>query len=422
MTKGSPLEIQIRTFAMHQVSEYGVAAHWKYKESGKNSVAGSEIDQKMSWLRQMVSLQQELSDPKEYFEALKVDVFSDEVFVFTPKGDVIDMPKGSTPIDFAYRIHTEVGHHCVGAKVNGKIVQLEYKLKNGDIISIITNKSGNGPSRDWLNIVASSETRSKIRSWFKKEKREENVARGLELIDKAAKHLGYSSKELLKEDRLLAVAQKLNIMNEEDLLAALGYGGISVNGVMKKLIELYGQSSVPSAPPSVNKSTRDIKAKAVQMKAGGDSHGILVEGESGFLVRLAHCCNPIPGDPITGYITRGRGVSVHRVDCPNMMNETDVSRMIDVKWGMVLDPLYTVEIEILCNDQSGVLAEIIAIPSEMKCNISSINTITNRVNKTATLIMGMEVKNSEQIEQIMTRLRRIRDVYSVNRTVSNPVV
>ena len=223
MTRGYPLEIQIRTFAMHQVSEFGVAAHWKYKEAGKGAKATGAVDQKMSWLRQMVNLQQELSDPKEYFEALKVDVFSDEVFVFTPKGDVVDLPKGSIPIDFAYRIHTEVGHHCVGAKVNGKLVPLEYKLKNGDIVSVITNKANNGPSRDWLNIVASSETRSKIRSWFKKEKREENIEQGLELIKDEAKRLGYAPKTLLKEGRLQQVAEKLNNLSEDDLLAALGY-------------------------------------------------------------------------------------------------------------------------------------------------------------------------------------------------------
>lgn len=419
MTKGYPLEIQIRTFAMHKVSEYGVAAHWKYKETGKSVGAGKEYDQKMSWLRQLVNLQQELSDPREYFEALKVDVFSDEVFVFTPKGDVIDLPKGSIPIDFAYRIHTEVGHHCVGAKVNGKLVPLEYKLKNGDIVSVVTNKANNGPSRDWLNIVASPETRTKIRSWFKKERREENILRGTELLEKEAKHLGYEIKELLKEDRLKQVAQKLNIQNEEDLLAALGYGGLTLNGIMSKLIELHKKELQRTTPPDVSKMLNDLKQQPAKGSSKKSSHGILVEGEGGLLVRLARCCNPIPGDPITGYITRGRGVSVHRSDCPNVLNDTDFSRVIEVNWDIGLDKVYTVQIEITCNDKSGVLTSLLGVPSEMKINISSINAKPNKSNKTSTVIMGLDVRNSQQVSQIMMKMRRLKDVYSVTRSLSS---
>lgn len=419
MTRGYPLEIQIRTFAMHQVSEYGVAAHWKYKEAGKGAKATGAVDQKMSWLRQMVNLQQELSDPKEYFEALKVDVFSDEVFVFTPKGDVVDLPKGSIPIDFAYRIHTEVGHHCVGAKVNGKLVPLEYKLKNGDIVSVITNKANNGPSRDWLNIVASSETRSKIRSWFKKEKREENIEQGLELIKDEAKRLGYAPKSLLKEGRLQQVADKLNILSEEDLLAALGYGGITVRSVMTKLIELYKKDLKEATPPDVSKMLSELKTPQHVGKRNRSSHGVLVEGESGLLVRLARCCNPIPGDPITGFVTKGRGVSVHRADCPNVLRDNDLSRMIEVSWDIGLDKDYTVEIEIVCNDKSGVLAELLAVPSEMKINIHSVNANPNRSNKTSTIVMGLDVKNATQVSQIMTKMRRLKNVYSVSRALSS---
>ena len=416
MTRGYPLEIQIRTFAMHQVSEFGVAAHWKYKETGKSVGAGSETDQKMSWLRQMVNLQQEYTDPKEYFEAMKVDIFSDEVFVFTPKGDVIDLPKGSIPIDFAYRIHTEVGHHCVGAKINGKLVPLETKLRNGDIVSVLTNKANGGPSRDWLNIVASSETRSKIRTFFKKEKREENIERGRELVKEEAKRLGYAPKELMKEDRLEQVAQKLNILTEDDLLAALGYGGVALHGIMMKLIELYKKDVKEATSPDVSKLLSELK----QPQGGGDrrkksSHGVLVEGESGLLVRLARCCSPIPGDPITGYITRGRGVSVHRSDCPNVMNDADFSRMIEVAWDIGLDKEYTVELEIICNDRSGMLAELLAVPSEMRMNIRSVNANPNRNNKTSTVLLGLDVKNASQVGQIMTRLRRVKDVYSVTR-------
>ena len=414
--RGYPLEIQIRTFAMHKVSEYGVAAHWKYKEAGKSVGATREYDQKMSWLRQMVSLQHELDDPREYFEALKVDVFSDEVFVFTPKGDVVDLPKGSIPIDFAYRIHTEVGHHCVGAKVNSKIVPLEYKLKNGDIVSIITNKSNNGPSRDWLNIVASSETRTKIRSWFKKQRKEENIARGMDLMEKEAKHLGYVPKEVLKPKRLELLAKKLNIPQVNDLLASIGYGGITLNGILGKLIEMHKQDLQKATPPDISQMLSELKQPLKNRKKKA-SHGILVEGEGGFLVRLARCCNPIPGDPITGYITRGRGVSVHRSDCPNLLNDMDFSRVIEVNWDVGLDKVYTVQIEIVCNDKTGMLAELFALPAEMKVNISSLTAKTNKTNRTSIVNMGLDVRNSQQVAQIMTKIRRMKDVYSVSRSL-----
>ena len=414
--RGYPLEIQIRTFAMHKVSEYGVAAHWKYKEVGKSVGATHEYDQKMSWLRQMVSLQHELDDPREYFEALKVDVFSDEVFVFTPKGDVVDLPKGSIPIDFAYRIHTEVGHHCVGAKVNSKIVPLEYKLKNGDIVSIITNKSNNGPSRDWLNIVASSETRTKIRSWFKKQRKEENIARGMDMMEKEAKHLGYVPKEILKPERLELLAKKLNIPQVNDLLASIGYGGITLNGILGKLIEMHKQDLQKATPPDISQMLSELKQPLKNRKKKA-SHGILVEGEGGFLVRLARCCNPIPGDPITGYITRGRGVSVHRSDCPNLLNDMDFSRVIEVNWDVGLDKVYTVQIEIVCNDKTGMLAELFALPAEMKVNISSLTAKTNKTNRTSIVNMGLDVRNSQQVAQIVTKIRRMKDVYSVSRSL-----
>ena len=414
--RGYPLEIQIRTFAMHKVSEYGVAAHWKYKEAGKSVGATCEYDQKMSWLRQMVSLQHELDDPREYFEALKVDVFSDEVFVFTPKGDVVDLPKGSIPIDFAYRIHTEVGHHCVGAKVNGKIVPLEYKLKNGDIVSIITNKSNSGPSRDWLNIVASSETRTKIRSWFKKQRKEENIARGMDLMEKEAKHLGYAPKEVLKPKRLELLAKKLNIPQVNDLLAAIGYGGITVNSILSKLIEMHKQDLQKATTPDISQMLSELKQPLKNRKKKA-SHGILVEGEGGFLVRLARCCNPIPGDPITGYITRGRGVSVHRSDCPNLLNDMDFSRVIEVNWDVGLDKVYTVQIEVVCNDKTGMLAELFALPAEMKVNITSLTAKANKSNKTSLVTMGLDVRNSQQVAQIMTKIRRMKDVYSVSRSL-----
>ena len=420
MAQGYPLEIQIRTYAMHRVSEYGVAAHWKYKELGRGSQATSTMDQKLSWLRQMVNLQQEIPDPREYFEALKVDIFSDEVFCFTPKGDVIDLPNGSVPIDFAYRIHTEIGHHCIGAKANGKLVPLEYKLQNGDVVDIIVNRSNSGPSRDWLNIVASSETRSKIRSFFKKAKREENIADGHAQIERELKHLGYVPKEILKKDRLKIVAQRMSIPSEEDLLAALGYGGIPIHGVITKLIELYKKELRSSHPKEVSELLQEIRP--VHGRSPGNSHGILVEGESGLLVRLAKCCLPVPGDPIMGFITRGRGVTVHRSDCPNFeSDEKNLSRLIEVSWDVDGDDAYLLNLEIVCLDKSGVLADLLALPSEMNLNIHSVNAMPNRGNKTSTVKICIEVKNSEQAKILMNRMRRIKNVFSVTRPMMKVV-
>lgn len=412
---GYPLEIQIRTFHMHQISEYGIAAHWKYKESGKSVGANNSYDQKLSWLRQLIALQQELSDPNEYVEALKVDIFADEVFVFTPQGDVIGLPKGSNPIDFAYRIHTDIGNHCTGAKINGKIVPLEYKLHNGDIVSIISNRQNAGPSPDWLNTVASSETRNKIRQWFKRQKREENISNGLASIEKEIKHLGYEPAELLKEDRLEQVAKKMNGQTANELLASLGYGGITINGVISRLIELHKKDVKEITPSDISEMLEKIKSHGEKKKG---SHGILVEGESGFLVHLARCCNPIPGDPIIGYITRGHGVSIHRADCPNVLNtDNDLSRVVDVSWDVGLDKAYTVTVNIRCNDNPGVLTSLLAIASDAKIDIHSVTARTNKKNKTSTIMMSLEVRSMPQAEMIMSKFRHNKDVFRVARAL-----
>ena len=419
MALGYPLEIQIRTFAMHKISEYGVAAHWKYKETDASKPANSDRDQKISWLRQMAKLQKEIKDPKEYLEALKLDFFSDEVFVFTPGRDLVVLPRGSNPIDFAYRIHTEVGHHCVGAKVNGRIVPLEYKLQNGDFVEVVTNKSNNGPSRDWLNIVASSDTRTKIRSWFKRENREENIARGHEMIETELKRLGYNPKDLLKENRLATVAKRMNIADEEDLLAGIGYGGASTHSVITKLVELHKKERAENNPPGISALLAEIKQLPDKTNSKNSEQGVLVEGESGFFVRLAKCCNPIPGDEISGYITRGRGVSVHRADCPNILNgKSDVERMIEVSWAQNVDQLYTMEVEIVCEDKSGVLSELIAVPAAMNLNLHSIHAVPNKYNKTSTVKLGVEVNNAEQVAELMNKLRRVEHVYSVTRPMT----
>ena len=422
MALGYPLEIQIRTYAMHRISEYGVAAHWKYKESGKSVNATTQFDEKMAWLHHMVDLQDEISDPKEYLEALKVDIFSDEVFAFTPGGDILSLPKGSNPIDFAYRVHTEVGHHCVGAKVNGRIVPLEYKLQNGDFVEIITNKSNNGPSRDWLNMVASSDTRSKIRAWFKKENREENIQSGREIIEREIKKLSYSPKEILKSHRLEEISKQLNVGTEDDLLAAIGYGGVAIQGIITKLIEIHNKDIKAQTSPEISALLSEIK-QPQRGSSNKSSHGVLVEGESGLFVRLAKCCNPIPGDSIAGYVTKGRGVSIHRSDCPNILSPTtDIERMIEVSWDVETDKDYTAEIEIICNDKSGLLSKILAMPAEMKLNIHSVHAQPNKSNKTSTIYLSIYVSNAEQVSRLMNQIRRVTGVFSVSRPFEKNVI
>ena len=372
-TRGQPVEIQIRTWEMHRIAEYGVAAHWRYKE-GNQTANKDAFDEKMGWLRNLLEWQ-DTSNPKEFVNALKLDAFSDEVFVFSPRGDVIDLPQGSIPIDFAYRIHTDVGHRCVGAKINGKIVPLDYKLKNGDIVEIITSKVGK-PSLDWLNIVGSSESRSKIRSWFKKENREENIAKGLDALERECKRLGHDWKALNVGGRLGRVAKQMNAGSEDDLVAAVGYGGFAVNTVLIKLLELH-KKDLQKQEEKTNSLAALEKLKTKKpVKHNGT--GILVKGEPGLLVRLAKCCSPVPGDPIIGFITRGRGVSVHRADCPNVTHgQNDVDRLIDVEWDYDGNERFEVNMEIVAYDRTGIMAEIMATLAEMKISILSVNAKTS---------------------------------------------
>jgi guanosine-3',5'-bis(diphosphate) 3'-pyrophosphohydrolase len=413
-TEGQPLEIQIRTMDMHRTSEYGIAAHWRYKEGSKG--ANKDFDEKLAWLRQVSEWQQDLRDPHEFMETVKMDIFSDEVFVFTPKGDVIDLPAGSIPIDFAYRIHTGVGNRCIGARINGKMVPLETKLTNGDIVEIITTKTGNGPSRDWLNIVGSSDTKNKIRQWFKKEKREENIIKGREMLEKESKKLGYDWREITKGERLSEIGKKFNIQTEEDLMAALGYGGVTTHGIMAKLIEAYKKELRSTTPPDVSKLLAKLKPHNNTSKAG---HGILVEGESGLMVRLAKCCNPLPGDAIIGYITRGRGVSVHRADCTNILVQPEeYERMIEVGWDLTVGNLYKVIVEVTGVDRSELLSDILMVTSESKIKVSSVNAKVIK-NNMGSITLTLEISNLNQLEHIMTKMRRVKDVYSVHRAMPN---
>jgi len=364
-------------------------------------------------MRQLLEWHQDLRDPHEFVESVKLDVFADEVFVFTPKGDVLDLPAGSVPLDFAYRVHTDVGHRCIGARVNGKIVPLETKLSNGDIVEVMTSKQGT-PSRDWLNIVASPETRNKIRNWFKKEKREENIIKGREALEKDAKLLGYEWKELSKGDRLDEIFRKLNFSNEDDMMASLGYGGVSVHAIMVKLIEQYKKEQRNTTPPDINQLLAEIKPKRSQSKG---SHGILVKGETGLMVRLARCCNPVPGDVIIGYITRGRGVSVHRADCPNISansSSEEYERMIEVEWDSGTEDLYKVTVEITAMDRPGMLTDIMMILSEHKINASTVNAKTFK-DKRANISLCIDTRNTNQLENIMAKMKRVRDVFEVHR-------
>ena len=401
---------------MHRISEYGIAAHWRYKESGGSKPAtgtDKSFDAKLSWLRQLLEWHNDMNDSRDFVNTVKMDIFADEVFVFTPRGDVIDLPVGSVPVDFAYRIHTDVGNRCVGAKVNGRIVPLDYQLKNGDIVEVITSKQSNGPSRDWINIVGSSDTRNKIKIWFKKERREENILKGREMLEREVKRLGYEIKVLVTPEKLKAVGNKLRIDTDENLLATLGYGGVTLNTVMSKLVEIYKKEQKQETTKDLAQVLAELKPRKSKAKA---SHGILVKGEEGIMVKLARCCNPIPGDPVVGYITRGSGVSVHRADCPNVLsnNPEEQSRLIEVSWDVGIDDVYKVNIMITSQDRPGMMSDIMNITSEAKLNIFSLSCHTDK-NKMATTHMGLDITSLEQLEYVMNRIRRMKGVYTVER-------
>ena len=410
---------QIRTFEMHRISEYGIAAHWRYKESGGSKPAtgtDKSFDAKLSWLRQLLEWHNDMNDSRDFVNTVKMDIFADEVFVFTPRGDVIDLPVGSVPIDFAYRIHTDVGNRCVGAKVNGRIVPLDYQMKNGDIVEVITSKQSSGPSRDWINIVGSSDTRNKIKNWFKKERREENILKGREMLEREVKRLGYEIKVLVTPEKLKAVGNKLRIDTDENLLATLGYGGVTLNTVMSKLVELYKKEQKLETTKDLAQVLAELKPRKSKAKA---SHGILVKGEEGIMVKLARCCNPIPGDPVVGYITRGSGVSVHRADCPNVLsnNPEEQSRLIEVSWDVGIDDVYKVNIMITSQDRPGMMSDIMNVTSEAKLNIFSLSCHTDK-NKMATTHMGLDITSLDQLEYVMNRIRRMKGVYTVERVFS----
>lgn len=413
---GEPTEVQIRTWEMHRTSEYGIAAHWAYKEG--TVVPNGNFEDKMSWFREILELQNETRDAAEFMESLKMDFFSDLVFVFTPSGEVIELPAGSVPLDFAYRIHTEVGNRTIGAKVNGRIVPLDHKLKTGDIVEILTSKHSYGPSQDWVKIAQSSHARSKIRQWFKKEKREENVAKGRELLERELKRLGLEPSAWMADDKLQDAAAKFAFHDIEDMMSAIGFGGITAAQICTKLTEKLRKEAEEASQIELSAEVKEIKAASgMSAKKGRPNNGVTVKGVDNLLVRFARCCNPVPGDAIVGYITRGRGVSVHRMDCLNIPFGSDgeeAERVIEVEWEDNADANYSVDIEITGHDRRGLLNEVLQAVSESKTNISAV-TGRSVKNKMALIHMTILIRNIDHLTAVVEKIKRVQDIYSVQR-------
>jgi len=408
---GETFEVQIRTWEMHRTAEFGIAAHWKYKEGKRNE---DQFDEKLAWLRQLLEWQGELKDAREFMETLKIDLFTDEVYVFTPKGDVINLPIGSTPIDFAYTIHTDIGHKCVGAKVNGKLVPLDYRLNNGDIVTIITSTSPDrGPSRDWLSIVKSSQAKNKIKQWFKKERREENIARGKDIIEHELLRIR-RLKDVSNEEILEEVAKRIGIKSVDDLYAAIGYGGLATSQIMPRIREIYKERKELTRG-SVEEGRTEARPKKERKEK--TENGIRVPGVDNILIRIAKCCSPVPGDEIIGYITKGRGVSVHRVDCPNVNGPgVDKSKLITVDWGSRVTDTYQADIQVYAIDRYGLLSEITGVLSDNKVPVKAVNARTGRDNR-AVINMTLEINTKDELEKIMTRLKGlngVKDVFRIN--------
>jgi len=397
---GQPLEIQVRTQEMHALAEYGIAAHWRYKEGGKAD-RDRDYESKLAWVRQLLEWQHDVTDAQEFVESLKVDVFQDEVFVFTPKGEVKALTAGATPIDFAYRIHTDVGHRTIGAKVNGRIVPLDHRLQSGDIVEIVTSKAARGPSRDWIGMVRTPGAREKIRQWFKRAERDENITHGKELLDRELKRLAQRSLGDLSDDDLRRVTEALNMHDVDTLFASLGYGEVTAAQVVMRLgIVDDAQQQLPgSAPPLPPTTSRG---------------GVSVKGVDDLLVRFAVCCNPVPGDPIVGYITRGRGVTVHRADCTNVRASSEKERHVEVEWEKSAARTYPVAIRIEGWDRDGFLRDVAAVISENQVALVALSALANP-DKSATVNATLQVTSVEQLSRVLAKLEGVRDVFSVHR-------
>jgi GTP pyrophosphokinase len=402
--EGEILEIQIRTWDMHRTAEYGIAAHWRYKSGAREDPA---YDEKLAWLRQILEWQHELRDAREFMETLKIDLFTDTVYVFTPMGDVMELPAGAVPLDFAYRIHTDLGHRCIGARVNGKLVPLNYQLATGDIVDIIKGKHPS-PSRDWLNLVKTSQAKTKIRQWFKREQREENVSRGREALEREARKQGLEL-ELVRGEKLLELGKRYTLHTIEDIYAAVALGVVAASALVAKLKKQEREARQEEAVP---------EPLVEQQRWSKSPRGIRVLGIDNLLVRLAHCCNPVPGDRIVGYITRGRGVSVHREDCRNikLWREREQERLVKVAWDRQFDASFQIRMEITGMDRAGLLRDVMNVLSEMKISASWV-TARGKKSKMATIDLTIEIRNLEQLNYLQQKLKKVRDVYEVRRVV-----
>ncbi|MFQ9156777.1 MAG: RelA/SpoT family protein [Blautia sp.] len=417
---GQPFEIQIRTFEMHKTAEYGIAAHWKYKESadGKKPVGKSE-EEKLNWLRQILEWQRDMSDNKEFMSLLKndLDLFADSVYCFTPQGDVKTLPNGSTPIDFAYSVHSAVGNKMVGARVNGKLVPIEYRIQNGDRIEIITSQNSQGPSRDWLNVVKSTQAKNKINQWFKKELKEDNILKGKDMLTQYAKSKGFKIGNYTKPQYLEAVLRKYGFRDWDSVLAAIGHGGLKEGQVFNKLAEAYDKENKKNLTDEQVLEAAQEAPERIHVAKG--KSGIVVKGIHDVAVRFSKCCNPIPGDEIVGFVTRGRGITIHRTDCVNVMNmsEMDRSRLIEAEWQQDnrASEQYMAEINVYANNRTGLLVDISKIFTERKIDVRSINSRTNKQEK-ATISMKFNVSSKEELNSLIEKIRQIDSVIDVERT------
>jgi GTP diphosphokinase / guanosine-3',5'-bis(diphosphate) 3'-diphosphatase len=421
---GQPFEIQIRTYEMHKTAEFGIAAHWKYKEESNGNTPSMQEEEKLSWLRQILEWQQDMSDNREFLSLLKSDLnlFSDSVFCFTPAGDVKSLPIGSTPIDFAYAIHTAVGNRMVGAKVNNRLVPIDYQLRNGDRVDILTSQNAQGPSRDWLSIVKSTQAKSKINQWFKSQFKEENIQKGKELLAINAKQKGLDLGEINKAEYQKTVIRKYGYHNWDAVLASIGHGGLKEGQVINKLADCY-QKDHPKqiSDEDVLNTVEENKEKAQQKPAHKSKSGIIVKGMDDMAVRFSKCCNPVPGDEIVGFVTRGRGVSIHRTDCTNIIHLSDFEkdRLIEAEWqsGIIGDKneKYLVEIKVYANNRTGLLADISRIFTERDIDIINMSSRTSKQG-VATLSLGFEIKNKDELKDLTGKIRQIPGIIDIERT------
>lgn len=413
----TPLEVQIRTVKMHEIAEYGVAAHWAYKEGISTKLGNDDLSQHISWFRDIIELQSESNNASDFMDSIKQDIFKDKVYVFSPKGDVMELPAGSSTLDFAYHVHTEIGNRSTGAKVNGKIVPLNYKLKNGDIVEMLTASSSFGPSRDWLNYVNTSKARNKIKRFFKTQEREKNIEHGHALLERQLEQLEFNPKDILTKEKLLKAAERFNYRSEEDLLASLGYGEVKVATVANRLTskerKKREQEKLQIDSQSGNIEMKKKEPEKMRIRHDG---GVVIQGADNLLIRLSKCCNPVPGDKIVGYITRGRGVSIHRKDCPNVQQEDDKeNRLIDVEWeDTKANKTYDTELQIQGYDRSGMLNEILQVVNTQTGSISNVQGKVDN-NQMAVVRLTISIQNLTELEEIVNKIKQIPDVYSVKR-------